>query len=79
MNTIEKIITAFGVIALFIALFTIDWDLGIVDIVALLAVVTGKQLPYGNIIKITGEIIVVLVSAIIVVLALLILWAVVVL
>ena len=79
MNPIEKIITAFGVIALFIALFTIDWDLGIVDIVALLAVVTGKQLPYGNIIKITGEIIVVLVSAIIVVLAILILWAVVVL
>ena len=75
MNNIDKVISIMGVLALFIALFTVDWDLGLVDLVALLAVVEGKQLPFGNVIKIIGEIIVIIISVVIIVIAGLFIWS----
>ena len=75
MNNIEKSVSVFGVIALFIALFSADWDLGLVDFVALLAIVEGKQLPFGNLIKVAGEILVILISILIVAIAVFIIWA----
>jgi hypothetical protein len=72
MNTITKAIMIFGAIALIISLITFDWDLGLIDIVALLTAVYGRQLPLGNIIQWIGVAIVAIVSSIIIILTLLV-------